>query len=203
MRRLLAAMLLATPLALLPNPVWAKPGEPAEPPESSSYVSGPGIDVPIVLQGRAALRMLYLTTYRAAGQAEPNSPSRRELGPAYQAWYFAPAADGRLRLIRQELYPCAESSVWAYTPTEQGPFERGFLPVPISTGWWHSTAMLGTVASWGLPCGDRTSAATAAGGHGWGGPLAAVVWFGLAIAVVLVGVARVSRGRTVRGPERV
>jgi hypothetical protein len=194
---------VAVTVLVLPSVAAAKPGDPsAGPPEASAYVTGPGVDVPIVLQGRAALRMLYLTTFRGFGQAEPDAPSTRDLGPRYEAWYFATASDGRLHLVTQDLYPCADDSVWAYTPTDQGPIARGFLPVPVSTGWWHSTAMVGTVAGWRLSCSERAAAASVGRGDP-GGPALPLVWLGLAIALAVVGLVRGSRGRAVRDPERI
>jgi hypothetical protein len=200
LRRLFAGTAIAATVLLVAAPVAAKPGDPADdPPPSTAYVTGPGIDVPIVVDGRAALRMLYLTSFRAFGQAEPDVPTARELGPRYEAWYFVTAADGRLHLITQDLFPCAAGSVWAYTPTEQGPFARGFFPVPASTGWWHSTAMAGTVGGWGLPCSARAASALVAGGSGWGGPMA-TAWVLIGLAVV--GAVRSSRRRFRGEPER-
>jgi hypothetical protein len=202
LRRLGAAAVAATVLAL-PTAAAAKPGAAAPgPPPSSAYVTGPGIDVPIVLQGRAALRMLYLTTFRGFGQAEPDAPTPHELGPRYEAWYFATASDGSLHLITQDLYPCAGGSVWAFTPTEQGPIARGFLPVPVSTGWWHSQAMVETVSSWGLSCSERAASSAVAAGDP-GGPPAPIVWLGLAIALAVIGVVGGSRGRAARDSGRI
>jgi hypothetical protein len=193
-RTVVPALVFVGSLVLAGTPASAKPGEGPQPPqEASVFVSGPGLDVPIVLDGRAALRVLYLTTFRAFGQYEPVPPAAASLGPRYEAWYFAPASDGQVRMIRQDLYPCADGAVWAHTPTEQGPFERSLFPVQVSTGWWYSTAFVGTTRTWDLPCEARRVSAVGAVRSGDGGGPIWFAWLLLVVAIVVISVGRILR----------
>ena len=196
-RTVAAALVFAASLVLAGSPASAKPGDgPPPAQEASVYVSGPGLDPPIVLDGRSALRVLYLTTFRAFGQYEPAPPPASALGPRYEAWYFAPASDGQLRMIRQDLFPCAKGAVWAYTPTEQGPFERSLLPVQVSTGWWYSTALVGTAETWKLPCQRRPSTVIA-GASGDGSRPIMMFALLLLLAIAVISVGRITRTRRV------
>jgi hypothetical protein len=185
----LGIMLLATlGVSLSAVRALAKPGEGEHlGARALVAISGPGLEVPMILGDDGAWRTLYLTTFHAYGAAAVEPPG--ELGPRYLASYSFVDDEGRVSGFEQSIYPCAErGAVWAFTPSQTND-ARQRSGQPVTPGWLRSAALSQILTDNGLPgCGGRTPAAAVVTSGG-AGSSSTGVWFGLVLvaALALVG----------------
>ncbi|HXF35738.1 MAG TPA: hypothetical protein VNO17_00985 [Actinomycetota bacterium] len=184
-----AAVLVLALTILAPTPAAAKTEEERD--RITVLIAGPGLAEPVRLRGAAARRVLYLTTFRGVGLAEPSPPPARALGPAYLASYLIERDDGLLLLV-QDLYPYAAGMAWAYTPPDQRAVGEGG-GFPVGGGWWHSVALLPVLLEAGLP--ERPPAPAIRPSVGAPTPRPTTWLLGLGLALALVAAAAATRRR--------
>jgi hypothetical protein len=169
-------------------------GEPCpDPVEIEATVDRPDLGAPIVIRGRDAWRMLYVTgvNYRYGGTGYDEPPT--ELGPRFDVIYRFTSGDDSL-LVYQDLYPYAAGRPFAFTPAGQSLMDRYYAErVEGADGWRGSRALESILRAHGLPeaqpAGTTTSAAGVValpGNDDAGGPPS---WAWLAAGAALLGIA--------------
>jgi hypothetical protein len=148
-------------------------------------VDGPGLVEPIVIRGKDAWTMVNVTgvNYRPYN-VHDGAPANK--GPRYEAVYEFRSED-RLLFLRQDIYPYATRTLYAYTPPgqrfvnryeEMAPSgELSFPTLEAGHGWRGSRTLEEILREHGFPetipaeatRGTRTVAATAGRGspHWW------------------------------------
>lgn len=191
-RGMLAAGVGAAAVLAAGAPAWAKCGHGGVPCPDPVRIEATIYDPswrPIVIPGRDAWRMLYVTGVDLLRGGNTHDEPPPELGPAYQVIYRI-TSGGRTWTIYQELYPYAAGRPFAYTRGGQRFMDRYEEPVEGGYGWRGSRTLEWILQAHGLPeeppaTSDRAVRAAGSGAGGGGTP---PWWLGgiLALGALLV-----------------
>ena len=162
-RSLLAGGIVAAAVLAVAAPAAAKCGHGGipcpDPVRLRVTVDGPGLVEPIVVRGKDAWTMVNVTgvNYRPYN-VHDGAPARK--GPRYEAVYEFRSEDG-LIFLRQDIYPYATGTTYAFTPAAQRFVSRfsdmdpsGEIAYPSQEaghGWRGSRTLEGILQERGLP----------------------------------------------------
>ena len=184
LRAILAGGIVCAALLAAAPPAAAKCGHDGvpcpDPVRLRVVVDGPGLAAPIVIRGKDAWTMVNVTgvNYRPYN-IHDGAPANT--GPRYEALYEF-RGDERLLLLRQDIYPYATGTTYAFTPAEQSFVSRfsdmdpsGEIVYPLQEaghGWRGSRTLDSILREHGFPeeipaaatSGTRTVAASVGDG---------------------------------------
>ena len=184
LRAILAGGIVCAALLAAVPPAAAKCGHDGvpcpDPVRLRVVVDGPGLAAPIVIRGKDAWTMVNVTgvNYRPYN-VHDGAPANT--GPRYEAVYEF-RGDERLLLLRQDIYPYATGTTYAFTPEEQSFVSRfsdmdpsGEIVYPLQEaghGWRGSRTLDSILREHGFPeeipaaatSGTRTVAASVGDG---------------------------------------
>ena len=133
--RIIVVAAIVVGVALVPAAAWAKGAK-------DVTITGPGLHKPVHVENTAGPKIVEVNRLAEATgllyaafrtRPSPMTAARPagKLGPRYRAVYELYAAEGKVVVVRQDLYPFAAAGFVSHTPPGQPVFER-----TAQSGWY-------------------------------------------------------------------